>query len=208
MTAVGVVRGRDERLDGWRGIAVVSMMLDHVALVLAGLGVPGPWDLLRLTAGRVAFPVFLVVSGAVYAMRGARGRRLLEVAACGLFVSAVCVLAGLPIGRPDILLLIAAGLAAMPVFVRWPLLALCLGVIQPFTWPVPWSGYQPGAVVVLLLIGYWVMADEGYYVTGPVTLRWVSTPAWWEWLGRSALSVYVAHLVVLAVLFGGVMWAR
>lgn len=206
MNGTTVGARRDLRLDVWRGIAVVSMIVDHVALTVADLGYGGPWDLLRLTAGRLAFPLFMIVAGAVYAIRSSRVGRLVEVAGCGVFVTAVCVLSGLPIGQPDILLLIAGGLAVMPVLVRWPLLALCVGVIQPFTWRVPWTGYQPGAVVVLLLVGYWVVADEGYYVSGPVTLPWLRAPAWLLAVGRSALAVYVAHLVVLAVVYGGLSW--
>lgn len=193
--------GRVVWVDRLRGLAVVAMVVDHVCAVLAYVWhVPGPWVVLRLTVGRVAFPVFLLLTGWLLVGRGPSSRRTARIAAAGVGAALWSMVCGLPIGQPDILLLIAAVLAVWPVIVRAPVLAAAVGVIQPFTWPVPWAGYQPGALVALMVLGWlWGQPGPDWQTLRLVDsdLGWVPEPV--RWLGRWPLEFYVGHLVVLGV---------
>lgn len=181
------------RLDGvdrLRGLAVLLMVADHVALV-AGAG--GAW---RLTVTRAALPLFCVVAGSL-ARPGRPGRRLGVVAAAGL--AATVLGAPLGIGQPDVLFLLAGVL----VLVRWvgprpggPAWAAvaCLGVIQATTWPMAWTGYEVGTVLALVLVGQ-VVARRDLDQLG------CRLPAVLAPVGRAPLWWYVGHLWVLLVVF-------
>lgn len=205
MTATGTKQragGRLSWVDRLRGVAIVAMVADHVCLALLVLGVPGPWQVVRLTAGRVAFPLFMLVSGWLAAFRPPSRERTRQVLLVGAACSFVPPLLGLPTGPPDIVLLIGLVLVVWPVLVRWPLLFLAAGAIQAFTWPVPWFGYQPGPVVALMLVG-WLWAEAGRPLVGS-ELGWL--PGWVEWCGRRPLALYVGHVFLLATVVGVVSW--
>lgn len=190
-------------VDRLRGVAIVAMVVDHVCLALLVVGVAGPWQLVRLTAGRMAFPLFMLVSGWLAASHPPVWARVRQVLVVGVVCSLVPPLLGLPTGPPDIVLLIGLVLVVWPVLVRWPLLFVAVGVIQPFTWPVSWFGYQPGPVVALMLVG-WLWAESGRPLVSS-QLGWV--PGWVEWCGRRPLGLYVAHVFVLSVVVGVASWS-
>lgn len=178
-----VVEGRSPVIDSLRGLAVLLMVLDH-GLVAAGVaGHP-----LRQTVTRASLPLFCVVAGALLPTTP-RWARLGAVAAAGLVAT---VLGGpIGIGQPDVLLILVAVLAAAPFLVfrgGWAV-ALGLAVIQPVTWPVPWSGYQPGTVLALVLLG--VMVGR------PALERLPWRPVLAA-VGRAPLRWYLGHLAVLA----------
>jgi hypothetical protein len=145
-------------------------------------------SIVRLTITRASLPLFCLVAGAL--MRPTpRWRRLAGVAAAGV----VATVFGAPIGigQPDVLLLLAGVLLVAPVLVYrggWAVAGV-VGVLQPVTWPVPWTGYQPGTVLVLVLLGAMVGRDA--------LERWPSVRVL-ELVGRHPLAWYVAHLALLA----------
>lgn len=185
-------------LDRLRGLAVVTMVIDHLALLAGGA------DLVRLTVGRVALPAFCLVAGAlVRPLDGRRAWRLGTVFGAGVVATALG--APLGIGQPDVLLVLAVVLAGAGGLLAWawrrcsstPLVvAGALAVLQPVTWPIPWTGYQPGTVLALVLIGRQLGR-------GPLERWGRALPAPLGGLGRYPLTAYVGHLAVLAVLVRG-----
>lgn len=174
--------GRYGTLDRVRGLAIGLMVVDH-ALVAAGAGV-GP---IRLTLTRLALPLFLLLAGALWT-RSALGRRHLEIGAAGLVATGLGLVVG--IGQPDVLLLILGALVLM----RWagPVLAGA-AAIQATTWPMGWTGYEPGVVVVLVVLGH-------LYGARPLDRLGQRLPAALEVVGRHPLGWYLGHLAVLALL--------
>lgn len=181
------VRTRSRVVDAWRGAAVVAMVLDH-ALVASGHG----GSSLRHTVTRAAFPLFAVTAGAVQRRGGVRWERWLEVLAAGLVATALGPRVGL--GQPDVMLLFAFVLPVTAFLPGWARVAvMCAGLIQPFTWPVPWGGYEPGALLGLVLVGQ-VVGVEGLG-------RWEGW-AWMRWVGARPVAAYLGHVAVLVVLYG------
>lgn len=197
MTAT-VVR-RDAWLDRVRGLAVVLMVVDHLAVFLVHeWGNPAPYgglaQLIRYTLTRASLVLFMLVAGWLIEERGARPRRIAEVLIGGAAVTAFGAWLDLPIGRPDVLLLIGVALFFWRQIRRHPVTAIALGVVQLTAWPVSWSGYQPGAVLALLAAGVvwncWEL-DE---------IEWTDRlPSWLAWPGRHALALYVAHIGALGL---------
>lgn len=184
---VGVlpVAGRLAGVDKLRGAAVLLMVVDH-ALVAFPAGVVG--QAVRMTATRASLPLFCVVVGA-FGSSSVRWGRVATVAAVGAAVSAPGAVLGL--GRPDVLLVLAAVLAVAPLAASNPLPWLVVAVLQPVTWPVPGTGYQPGTVLALVivggLVGRWSLNEMGQ-----------GLPGWVGGLGRYPLSIYFVHVAGLA----------
>lgn len=198
---VGLTGFRVRRLDRLRGLAIVLMVADHVLVnVWRWAPAAAPWaTLLRITATRAALPLFCVVMGALLLDRRPSDRRMVEVAALGAVMTLWCGVTGVLPASPDVLVVLAMVLVAWPLVERWPVTVACVAVLQPMTWHVPWSGYQPGVVLGLVLVGWLVQSLYGGGVAGAwlPAVRWV--PAWVEWLGRHPLGAYAGHLVVLGL---------
>lgn len=174
-----------------RGVAVVTMVVDHVCACF------GTGQLVRLTVGRLALPLFMLCSGWLLARRPPTARRLYELAAAAVAATVVVNVGGLSIGQPDVLWLILVGLLLAPAIRRWPVASACVGLVQASAWPMHspiWTGYEPGLVVALLALGVlW-----GRYYGLRDLERWPA-PAALQLVGRYPLSIYVAHLAALAV---------
>lgn len=199
MTAT-IVR-REAWLDRARGLAVVLMVVDHLAVFLVHeWGNPAPYgglaQVLRLTVTRASLVLFMLVAGWLIEQHGARPRRMAEICLAGAAVTAFGWWLDFPIGRPDVLLLIGVCLCFWRQIRRHPVAAIALGVVQLTAWPIPWSGYQPGAVLALLAAGIvWncrAFAEGGRLWTQRL-------PSWLGWPGRHALGLYVAHIAALGV---------
>lgn len=174
------VRERVGTLDRVRGLAVVLMVLDHT-LVAAGVG-SGPG---RLTITRAALPLFLLTAGSLSVGRPSV-RRAGQIGAAAVAATALGLVVG--IGQPDILWLILGALALMPV---GPWLAAG-AAIQATTWPMGWSGYEPGVVLVLVVLGQ-------HYGARPLDQLGRRLPEYLEAVGRRPLAWYLGHLAVLAL---------
>jgi uncharacterized membrane protein len=167
-------------LDWLRGLAVALMVVDHVLVQLE------PRSVLRETVTRLSLPLFCVVAGSL-AQRRPRWGRLASVGMAG--VGATALGAPIGIGQPDVLLVIVAAMLALSLLWRCPVAALCVGAVQPFTWPFPGNGYQVGTVLVMLVAGRLAGAET---VAG-----WARRCRPLEWAGRHPLALYVGHLAVL-----------
>ena len=73
---------------------------------------------------------------------------------------------------------------------------VALGVIQAIYLLLPISAYPPGHWLAMLSVGA-LLHRAG---AQPLDL---GPPAWVNWLGRHPLTVYVGHLVVIAIVVAG-----
>ncbi len=191
-----VVRaGRDVRLDVLRGLAVVLMVVDHVAgMVLAlGGGVGLMW--LRVSVTRLSLPLFMLVAGVLWCRR-ARGltwRRWFELVAVGAVVSTLLPFAGLP--APDLLLVLALVAPLARFVLRWPVEAAVVGVVQAVNLPVAWEAYQPGYVVLWLALGVLVAERGGV----PLWVDRLRPAGLLAGVGRRPLAWYLGHVVVVVL---------
>lgn len=172
-------------LDRLRGLAIGCMIVDHVAL-LGGL------QLVRVTVGRLALPIFFVLAGALV-------RRLTwrhgAVFAVGL---------GLPvvvpwIDSPNVLVLYAVGAVVLVAGARWwwwPWAVLVVAVTLLANgwgaWPA--GGYPPAALLALLAVGTLL---RRYVGLNAVAEAGEGLPGWLGAIGRRPVTWYVGHLLVL-----------
>jgi len=155
------------------------MIFDHLCTVFDPHSFIG-----RYTFTRAALPLFCLVAGSLYHRPGFR---LVLVALCGCAVTAL-QLRGF--GRPDILLLLALGLLALPA--TSPAL-MAVALMQPVTWRLGWSGYQPGTVLALLMAGR-MFGRERISAAG----EWL--PGAFGFIGRWPLVIYCGHLAAFRLL--------
>lgn len=171
-------------LDRLRGLAIATMIVDHVALV-AGV------ELLRVTVGRIALPLFFVVAGALVRRvtwrHGATFGIGLALPAVIPWLSYPNVLVSYTLGA--LLLVIARYVAGRPG-------VIVLLVVLLTAWANGWGGgfpgYPPAALIALMGVGALLGRDE-------VTKAGRAVPAWLEPVGRWPLTIYVGHLLVLHV---------
>lgn len=181
------LRPRLEHVDAMRGVAILTMIVDHL---LVAVDEPSHW--LRYTVTRLSLPLF--VGAAVMVYRGSMGARRARVLA-GLVVTETLLNPLLDLGTPGPVTLIAGCL--LLISTDWgrahlgPLAGV--GLLQALYVPVPWSGYQPGLVLAWCVLGPVLI---GSVRTWPV--RW---PGWVRAMGRHPSGWYAAHLAVLAVFF-------
>lgn len=188
-------RRRLAGLDRLRGLALVLMVVDHALLAAGGLVA------VRVTVTRASLPLFCLVAGALLTAARPRWARLGKIAAAGLVATAFGAPFG--IGQPDVLFVLALALVAAPLLIRIgsPGVlygALAVAILQPVSWPgwllVPgWTGYQPGTVLALVIVGHlWGAPQLAHY--GDRLPGWLALP------GRHPLSLYVWHVFVLGAL--------
>ena len=182
-------------LDRLRGLAIMCMVVDHVCL-LAGV-YP-----LRVTVGRLALPLFMIVGGSLV--------RELTWRHGGVLVVGLVLPVAVPwIDAPNILVLYVLGAALVSAFGTgermrpgsrfrpaagvWVLLVLAVGALANGWGDQPGTGYPWAAVVALMALG----ALAGRRQLAGVGDR---LPHWLAWPGRHPLSLYVGHLLVLQAL--------
>lgn len=180
-------------VDAARGVAVVLMLADHLLVLAQYVGAGSPaLTVVRLTVTRASLPLFMLCSGSVLGSRGVSLRRLSTVFAVALVVNAVLLTWPMGIRAPEILLVWCVVMACSRLIARYPVLCGAVGVVQLSVWHVPWSGYQPGLLVVCVALGV---------LAGPACLEWASDlPNLLVRVGRAPLWWYCGHLSVLVIL--------
>lgn len=182
MIAAQGLRLRLVELDRLRGLAILLMIGDHLAIAVGN-------PLFRVTAGRLAMPIFFVVAGHLAGSR--LSRRHLYAALLGL---------GLPIlvpfvDSPNVLLWWAVGCVILYGFQRlglpvWALIAvpLTLGANGWVITPGDHS-YNPGDLLALMALGRGLAPE--------VFAFGLRLPPWMGALGRRPLSWYIGHALLL-----------
>lgn len=203
-------RTRTERLDQYRGIAVLLMVADHVLAIGVAVallhGTPlspaavSRLRLVRLTVTRLALPLFAGVSGYLLADRdGPSSRRRLQLVAAA--VVAQVLFAPLPgMSDVDVLVVIVVAQLAWPLVRRRPAEAACAGIVLAFNLPsLPhgWTGYSPMLVLAFMCVG--ALAADRDRVRRDAPPEPLRLPGWVSAIGRRPLTAYLAHLGVLWV---------
>lgn len=174
-------RVRSRGLDALRGLAVLTMVADHVALFAQA-------EPVRWTIGRVALPLFFLLAGHL-ARR--LSWRLLVVLGAGLLLPVLAPW----VDSPNVLVWIVVGsllLAGVRRFGLSPWLLLVVSATllangQGFGG----DGYAAPALMVMMAAGALIPRDG---------FAWASRlPAWLVPFGRFPLSVYVGHVLLLTV---------
>lgn len=180
---VAPARLRSAALDHWRGLAVLLMIVDHVCLVFAtGEGV-------RLTLGRLAMPIFMVLGGH---LAGKLRLRHAGILALGLALPLLVPW----LATPNILVLWVAGVALLELGRRlgvpaWvlPVLALTFAANHG---SIGSASFDPVALWGLMGLGALLPR-----VAFDSAARW---PSWLAVIGRHPLAWYVLHLLLLNVI--------
>lgn len=182
-----VVSGRVGAVDRVRGLAIACMVVDHLCLIFSGP------ELLRWTVGRLAMPLFFVLSG--YLLRRLSWRHA-GIGAVGLVLPAAVVW----VDRPNVLVWYAVG-AVVLTLLRWAevspvvLVVVVLTVMANHGGSRLGSSYEPGALLALMALGQMLKkrAQDPERV-----FAWGSRlPVFLEGVGRRPLAFYLGHVLVL-----------
>lgn len=177
----GAAPARLAYLDKIRGAAILLMIVDHLCIVLSGP------EVLRMTVGRLAMPLFFLVSGALVTRFGFR-----HVLIFGLGVVLPWYVTF--IDNPNVLTLYAVGALVMVVFRALDvhplvIVAVILAAAANGFLPRIAPGYEFTAVLGIMCVGGHV---------GRHALGWFDwLPRWLAPLGRYPLTIYVGHLLAL-----------
>lgn len=175
--------------DAFRGLAILSMMVDHLVLVSGGP------VLLRETVGRLAVPAFFLLAGHL----AARPRwRHAGVGVVGLvlpvFVPWIDSPNVLVVWSLAVVLLWACTELGIPV---WVLAVAALTAFANGWGQIP-GAYPPAALVGLMAVG--ALVDRSAFA-------WAGrAPGWVAWMGRHPVAWYVGHLAVLQLVLVAVAW--
>jgi len=178
-----VVQNRLLGIDRLRGVAVVGMMIDHAIIQV------NPYSWFRLLLPWHGLPIFCLLVGAFGQRRNLE--RVSLWLASGIFLS-LFVSPTLGTGVPDVLCLLALGRILM--WSKWSYVVLILALMQPIALRLPWSGYQPGAIVSLVLLGPVLVDLQKWNAFG----LWF--PSSFGFLGRKAFPIYIGHLLLILFL--------
>lgn len=171
---------RSRALDNARGLAIAAMIVDHVTLIFHGP------DVLRLTVGRVAMPLFFLIAGHLV--------RRLSWRHAGVYLLGLVLPVAIPwVDSPNVLEWYVLGAVAI-VVARWadlPVWVYIAGVLAVMAngWNIakPGTSYDGAALIALMLIGSQLPRSSWDWARR-IPLGW---------LGRYPLTVYVGHLIVL-----------
>lgn len=171
---------RISALDALRGVAMLLMLLDHLALVVGGL------DEVRLTLGRLAMPLFFVLAG--HLARDPRWRHL-GIAAVGVVLPLVVPW----IDAPNVLVIWAVGVVILWAGRRWSVPAWVVVVVALGCAANGWTSTD-GHYDFLAL---WALMALGSILPTSALMFCARAPRWVATLGRFPISFYVGHLLVL-----------
>jgi hypothetical protein len=182
---------RSRALDALRGLAILLMVVDHVAL-FAGAPV------LRETVGRVAMPLFFVLGGHL-AVRFA-WRRQLSITAVGIVLQVLAPWSG----AGPLLLTFVLGAYIVSGVRRWPVVlavfvgwGLTLGANGVAELDFDGLGYNMSCLLGLMALGALLPRDV-LTVLGKLPSRVLSVLAL---AGRRPLTLYAGHVLLLTVLW-------
>jgi uncharacterized membrane protein len=175
---------RIRQIDALRGFAIVLMVADHCALFF-----DMPY-FFRLP-GRLAMPIFMMISGYLW-RSGLTGERYLQVIAAAFFTTFVGWKLGFPL--PDILVSWLLWQPLMKYIVRFPVLAAAYGLVISQLFVVG-AGYHPGLILAFLSLGV-VLRRWPLF-----PLAWVNLPVPLKYVGLRPISAYVGHFALLYSLF-------
>lgn len=171
---------RLDTLDRVRGLAIVLMLVDHLAYL-------GGVVELRLTVGRLAMPLFFLLAGGLVRRWGSRHALALGL---GLLLPLVAPWAG----APNVLVVFAVGAALLLLCERSglpvPLLVLISLVAAANRWEVGTSSYDPAALIAIMALGRLIGTDWAVRLGDRL-------PAWLAGLGRRPLLWYVGNVVLI-----------
>ena len=185
-------------LDKVRGLAIILMMLDHTLVMLSTLEIISNGALLtRMTLTRFALPMFMIVSGALWAARTPGGKRIGSIILVSIFLNVFMVMFWSEFSTPEVLAVWALAALFASFISKYPVLAITLSYIQWEYWPIGWDGYQPGVVVLFLAVG--VLAARCGIVPG-TGVAGKLLPEFLGVIGKRPIIWYAGHLVVLTVL--------
>lgn len=180
-------------VDRVRGLAILLMLVDHLAYVA------GPVEV-RMTVGRLAMPLFMVLAGSL--VRRVTYRHGLA-AGLGLLLTVVAPWAG----TPNVLLQYLVGVGAL-VALRWAslvftdsprlgvwLLLVLVGVAVANGWSDDGWSYEQAGILSLMAVGS--LVGLGWAVSLGSRL-----PTWLAVVGARPLTWYAANVAAIQ----GVIW--
>jgi uncharacterized membrane protein len=188
-------------IDAMRGLAIALMILDHSLAVIEERGyVLSIVEYSRLSITRFAMPLFMIASGLLWATKGLRISRWLQVLMWAAVINTATRLLWPEFNYPEILLIWSSLAVFWKLIVRFPLSTMIIGYTQITFWSAPWSGYQPGELAIFLGAG--VLLSRA-----PIEKIWRSRKperllVTLAAIGRYPLSIYGGHLLLLTLIVG------
>lgn len=179
-------------LDVWRGLALLAMVVDHVALV-SPLS-----DVFRVFPGRAAMPLFFLIAGALVTRLS---RRHVQALGLGLFLPVLVPW----IDNPNVLVWWALGCAALVAMRRLRVPMWLPAVVALTAYANGWGHGLDGSygpLALLALMGLGAMLPLSTWRLGARLPRRLLVPV--RWVGVHALSIYVLHLLLLQVILIGI----
>lgn len=175
-----VATTRRVELDRLRGLAILLMIADHIALVTGLL-------LVHVSVGRLAMPLFFVLAG--HLAHRLSGRHL-----DALWLGLVLPVLVFFVDRPNVLVWYVLCCVVLWAFDRarwpvWPLLVLAL-IFGANGWSLQvGSSYDPLMLLAFMVLGR--LAPASMFFVGR------RLPVWFAVLGRRPLTWYIGHALVL-----------
>ena len=174
-------------LDVLRGFAILLMILDHAVLVF-----DGP-IIIHDTITRLAMPIFMIVAGHLW--KEPTLNRHIKIMLAALLATIPQFYMGLPIGN----ILFAYACASVLMWYAFyfnPTAVAVLAVVQFTCFPFYQFGYQPGLVLLIMMIGYYLPIPENFKAISSNAANLAMAN-----IGVNPLVWYVGHLYTLFLIY-------
>lgn len=192
-----IFTNRNKIIDFYRGIAILLMILDHSLLTWQSrYGDSYLIEIIRSSLTRFSMPIFMILSGYLLSKNKLSIKRWSEVFIIAIFINSLTFIYWKEFNFPEILLLWCFISPFINFFSKMPIFFIILGFIQYEYFKIDYYAYQPGILILFLLIGYNLNDNIFNSAILDKVLKFKALYTI-ELIGRYPLIIYSTHIILL-----------